>query len=340
MSGDGSEITTRPLLDWLLRQHPDTPKTRAKQWILAGRVSVNGVVLGKPHQLIPDPGDALELGGRHATAPDGGAEWPIHPRATLLFLDTALAIINKGPGLLSVPAPSGEPSALSVLAEFLAGRRKPRDSGGGGKLLPPAYRHLKPMPVHRLDQDTSGVFCLATCPAARQRLIEQVKAHTMTREYVAFAEGRARAAKGTWRNWLQLSRDELRQHVVPKGAAAPGGPEILESITHYEVVAEYPLAGGKGVVTQLRLRLETGRKHQIRVQAAHAGLPLIGDRIYHPGYRSAAGAGAPYDFPRQALHAAVLSLDHPFEPHTRRSWTAPWPADLRQLEIALRAGRR
>ena len=64
-----------------------------------------------------------------------------------------------------------------------------------------------------------------------------------------------------------------------------GNSEAREAVTHYEVLAEYPLAGGKGFVTKLRLRLETGRKHQIRVQAAYAGLPLVGDRTYHPDGR-------------------------------------------------------
>ena len=107
----------------------------------------------------------------------------------------------------------------------------------------------------------------------------------MKREYVAYVEGRSPAPKGTWRQWLQLSRDELRQHVLSEAQAKAAGDEAREAITHYEVIAEYPLADGKGFVTKLRLRLETGRKHQIRVQAAHAGLPLIGDRTYNPGYR-------------------------------------------------------
>ena len=118
-----------PLLDWLLRKHPDTPKSRAKQWILAGRVSVNGVIIRKPHQTMPDPGDALELLGRHATTLDCGSGWQIHPRVSLLYLDAALAIVNKGPGLISVPAPNCELSALSILADFLAGKLKARDRG-------------------------------------------------------------------------------------------------------------------------------------------------------------------------------------------------------------------
>jgi 23S rRNA pseudouridine1911/1915/1917 synthase len=336
MIEDVSKTEDKPLLDWLLRSYPDTPKTRAKQWIVAGRVSVNGVAICKPHQIIPDPGDALKLRDRHTTTLDCGNGWQIHPRVSLLYLDPALAVVNKGPGLISVPAPNCALSALSILADVLVGKLRPRE---GGKSLPPAYRHLEPLPVHRLDQYTSGVFCIATSPAARQHLIEQLKTHTMQREYVAFVEGRARLPKGTWRQWLQLSRDEMRQRVISETQAKAPGAEALEAITHYEVIAEYPLAGGKGFVTKLRLRLETGRKHQIRVQAANAGLPLIGDRTYNPGCRGEGVASPFVDFPRQALHAEVLALEHPFRPGMRMTWTAELHKDLRQLETALRASK-
>jgi 23S rRNA pseudouridine1911/1915/1917 synthase len=332
-------MDTSPLLDWLLRKHPDTPKSRAKQWILAGRVSVNGVIIRKPHQAIADPGDTLELRDRQAATLACGSGWQIHPRVSLLYLDSALAVVNKGPGLISVPASNCDLSALSILADFLAGKLKARDRGVAGKTLPTAYRQLEPLPVHRLDQYTSGVFCMATNPAARHHLIEQLKAHTMKREYVAFVAGRPRTPTGTWRQWLQLSRDELRQHVLPETQLKDAGAEAREAITHYEVIAEYPFAGGKGCVTKLRLRLETGRKHQIRAQAAHAGLPLIGDRTYNPASRRPDHAGRVIDFPRQALHAEVLSLEHPDQPGKRMTWTAELPKDLRQLEAALRSSR-
>ena len=333
------ETKTGPLLDWLLRKYPDTPKTRAKQWILAGRVSVNGVVIRKPQQTIADPGDTLELGDRHATTLACGSGWRIHPRVTLLYLDSAFAIVNKGPGLISVPAPNCNISALSILADFLVGKLKAKDRGAAGRSLPPVYRRLQPLPVHRLDQYTSGVFCIATSPAARHRLIEQLKAHTMKREYVAFVEGRSSTPKGTWRHWLQLSKDELRQQILSETQARARGSEAQEAITHYEVIAEYPLADGKRFVTKLRLRLETGRKHQIRVQAAHAGLPLIGDRTYNPAYRDQDLGNTPIDFARQALHAEVLSLEHPDQSGSRMSCTAELPKDLRQLEAALRCSR-
>ena len=333
------ELKTGPLLDWLLRKYPDTPKTRAKQWILAGRVSVNGVVIRKPHQIIADPGDTLDLGDRHAATLSCGSGWRIHPRVTLLYLDSAFAIVNKGPGLISVPAPNCNISALSILADFLVGKLKAKDRGAAGRSLPPVYRRLQPLPVHRLDQYTSGVFCIAMSPGARQHLIEQLKTHTMKREYVAFVEGRSSTPKGTWRHWLQLSKDELRQQILSETQARARGSEAQEAITHYEVIAEYPLADGKRFVSKLRLRLETGRKHQIRVQAAHAGLPLIGDRTYNPAYRDQDLGNTPIDFARQALHAEVLSLEHPDQSGSRMSWTAELPKDLRQLEAALRSSR-
>jgi 23S rRNA pseudouridine1911/1915/1917 synthase len=336
MNDGRAENDGQPLLHWLLQRHPDTPKTRAKQWILAGRVSVGGVILRKPHQLLHDPGDTLRLLDRQATTLDCGPGWQIHPRVGLLYLDSALAIVNKGPGLVSVPAANCDLSALSILADFLCGKLKALERGAAGRTLPPAYRSLQPLPVHRLDQYTSGVFCIALNPAARGHLIEQLKAHTMKREYVAYVEGRATAPKGTWRHWLELSADELRQQIVSPGKAA----SAQEAITHYEVIAEYPLLGGRGVASKLRLRLETGRKHQIRVQAAHSGLPLIGDRTYNPNCRESARAaptGGHIPFARQALHAELLTLQHPQRPGQPMTWRAELPKDLRQLEATLRA---
>ena len=180
---------------------------------------------------------------------------------------------------------------------------------------------------------------MAMTSAARHHLIEQLKAHTMKREYIAFVEGRSGTPKGVWRQWLQLSRDELHQEVLSETHAPAAGSQAREAITHYEVIAEYPLADAQRVVTKLRLRLETGRKHQIRVQAANAGLPLIGDRTYNPAFRGPDVTDASINFPRQALHAEILTLEHPQQPGRHLSWTAALPKDLSQLETALRSGR-
>ena len=327
----------RPLVDWVLLRHPETPKTRAKQWIQAGRVRVNGAVLRRPHQLLEDPGNRLELLGRQAANVECRNGWQIHPRVALVHLDASLAVVNKGSGLLSVPASRRELSALGILADFLGGRLKAKEPGPAGRSLPAVYRGLEPLPVHRLDQYTSGLFCMALNGVARRALIAQLQTRNMKRSYVAFVEGRPGASQGTWRDWLQLTEDELRQRVLPEARAIGAGVEAKEAITHYEVLAEYSLAGGRGCVTKLRLNLETGRKHQIRVQAAQAGLPLVGDRWYNPKYR--VKASAPIDFPRQALHAETLSLEHPEQPGKRLTWSAEMPKDLKQLEAALRGGR-
>jgi 23S rRNA pseudouridine1911/1915/1917 synthase len=195
------------LLDWLLEQFPDTPKKRARQWIQAGRVTVNGVVLRQPHAEVT--GEIELLDRRQVSLP---VPLAIHPRVTLLHLDPALAVVNKAAGLLSVPDERGELSALSILTDFLAGKLRTAHS------VPPAYRALKPLPVHRLDQYTSGVFCMAMNADARAKLIAQLQAHTMRREYIAFAEGRPKQPTGTWRNWLKLSDDELRQFIVARAS--------------------------------------------------------------------------------------------------------------------------
>lgn len=337
-AGGASRRKGDTLLEWLLREYPDTPRSRAKQWILAGRVFVNGVVARKPHLAIEAQKDSLSLGNRNASTLDCGPGWQIHPRVSLLYLDSELAIVNKGPGLISVPAPNCDLSALSILADFLAGKLKAQQRGVAGKSLPPSYRRLVPLPVHRLDQYTSGVFCMAMNPAARHHLIEQLKTHTMQREYVAYVEGRPAVSNGTWRQWLQLSKNGLCQHIITPAQAKIAGDEACEAITHYELMDEYSKTVGKGFYCKLRLRLETGRKHQIRAQAAYAGLPLIGDRTYNPMYRAREIGSPAIEFPRQALHAEVLRLEHPGRPGTHMAWIAQLPKDLRRLEDDLRSG--
>jgi 23S rRNA pseudouridine1911/1915/1917 synthase len=277
----------------------------------------------------------------------------------LLFLDSSLAVVDKGPGLISVPTDDSTISALSILEDFLAGRLKAQDRSVAGKGVPAAYRNLRPWPVHRLDQFTSGVFCMGMNPSARQQLIEQVRTRKMKRQYIGFVEGRVARQSGVWRDWVALDREGFRQHVVApptvartagrrgqgaglaKGRALPGSEatETVEAVTHYEVMAEYPLPDGR-FATKLRLRLDTGRKHQIRVQAAHAGVPLIGDRIYNPEYQGHARRGPHLDFSRQALHAHSLTLEHPEQTGQWMTWTSDLPNDLRDLERELLGGGR
>lgn len=326
------DANSRTLLDLVLEKYADTPRKRAKEWILAGRVSVAGTVVRKPNQLLPNPPGTLELQGRRLAALVLDEEWRIHPRLSVVYLDSSLAIVNKGAGLLSVPAPITDLSALSILTDFLAGKLRGLGHRTAERRLPAAFRLLTPLPVHRLDQFTTGVLCLAMNPTARAALIEQFSAHTASRQYVAFVDGRPKTPRGTWRHWLRFDDETLRQHV----SSQPSGADAVESITHYEVLDEFALGTTGRVVSKMRFKLETGRTHQIRAQAAHEGLPLIGDRTYHPLYHASKRERAvvPIACERQALHAEELELAHPVSGQ-RLKWSAPLPADLRQLERAL-----
>lgn len=325
----------KTLLDWVLEKFPDTPRTRAKQWIAAGRVSLAGVVLRKPNQMLTDPVGALELQGRRLSTVVLEHEWRIHPRLALVHIDASLAIVNKGAGLLAVPAPYSELSALSILGDFLAGRLHVPVRQIAEYRLPPSFRHFEPLPVHRLDQFTTGVFCLALNPSARAHLIEQFSKHTATRRYVAFVDGQPKTPRGTWRHWLRFDEENLRQHIVARSDAEG----VLEAITHFELVETYTFKGR--AISKLRLSLETGRTHQIRVHAAHEHLPLIGDRVYHPIYHDARQqpGAVPIAFDRQALHAEELELEHPVS-GKRLKWSVPLPDDLQKLERTLQGSKR
>ncbi|MCS7048702.1 MAG: RluA family pseudouridine synthase [Verrucomicrobiae bacterium] len=297
------------LVELVQRRFPDSPRTRIKKWIEQGRVRVNGVVIRQASAEVVESAE-VELAPRHELAWTPRPPRRIHSHLSVLYLDRDLAVVNKAAGLLAVPAPGQPQSALRVFGAWLAGDESP-----------PMFRRLRPMPVHRLDQYTSGVLCFAMNPTARAHLIDQFAKHTVGRTYLAFVEGQPAAMRGTWRHLVRFDEDKMRQRVVGQVGEAPRRAGTVEAITHYEVVEQF------GPVTKLRLRLETGRTHQIRVQAAQEGLPLLGDRRYHPR-----GGGDWIE--RQALHAESLELTHPAT-QQRVTWRAPMPADLVELERRL-----
>lgn len=302
------------LLELVQKQFPDSPRTRIKKWIDQGRVKVNGVVIRQANAEVEESA-RVELVRRHAVTWTPNRPYRIHPRLSVLHLDRDLAVVDKAAGLLAVPAPGQPHSAMRILGGWLAGS----DS-------PPMFRELRPMPVHRLDQYTSGVLCFALNPTARAHLIEQFAKHTAHRTYIAYVEGCPPATRGEWRHLVRFDEEKMRQRVVGEAGERPRRAGTVEAVTQYEVLETF------GSVAKLRLRLETGRTHQIRVQAAREGLPLLGDRRYHPQK----GGGW---IDRQALHAETLELVHPAIGQ-RMSWRAPLPADLVELEQRLRREAR
>jgi 23S rRNA pseudouridine1911/1915/1917 synthase len=172
--------------------------------------------------------------------------------------------------------------------------------------------------VHRIDRDTSGIVVFAKSREARARLKDQFARREPDRVYLAVVHGTPSRDDGTWRDHLAWDDDERHQRVV-----SPRLRGAMEALTHYRVVDRFERA------SLLEVRLETGKRNQIRVQAAAHGHPLVGERQY--ANPSEAGT----TFARQALHAWRLSVRHPIDGRALR-FEAPLPGDLARLMAHLR----
>lgn len=316
---------TRTLMDWAMEICPDSPRKRVKEWIKSGRFYLDGQVVTKGNMQLTDPRGALTFGKPDSATASWVHRRRIHPKLTVLYLDQDLAIVDKGAGLLSVPYEgNNEKSALDLLAEYLndaRGEATRRRLFGG-----PAS--VRPLPVHRLDKFTSGLLCIAMNPAARSSLIDQLHRHQLLREYIAIVDGTCHEESGTWRHFLKLEGGRFEQKLHLKSVEGS-----VQAVTHFILEKVFP----QNRVSRLRIRLETGLKHQIRIQAAEAGLPLIGDRLYHKGTVTAMerkGATLPYGFRRQALHACLIGLKHPSSGKVLR-FESKIPMDMARLEQRL-----
>jgi 23S rRNA pseudouridine1911/1915/1917 synthase len=218
----------------------------------------------------------------------------------IVFEDGDLVIVHKGPGLLSVPDKTGHPALSDRLAGYLTARE--------GKKTP---AH----PLHRLDKDVSGLLVFAKTAKARDALRKQFDAGVPERTYLAVIRGKMRQPEGTISSYLDTKGDKPRSVAPDQGVPA---------VTHYRTLA---VAADCSLV---EVRLETGRKNQIRVHFSEAGRPLLGDRKY--GGPEAHG----FDRRRIALHAYKLTFSHPvdgrplvFEDPVPAAFTKLFPGALR-----------
>tara|TARA_B110000003_G_scaffold237740_1_gene243011 strand:- start:2905 stop:3894 length:990 start_codon:yes stop_codon:yes gene_type:complete len=316
----------KTLLEWCVELQPDSPRKRLKAWIAAGRFCLDGQVVTQAGLMVENGQGRVSFGPPdQAPVTAWGHRKRIHPKLVLVHLDADLAIVDKEAGLLSVPTEDQQKtSAIELLARYL---NDARGEATRRRFFGKADA-VKPLPVHRLDQYTSGLLCVAMNSAARAHLIAQLRAHTFLREYIAYADGCTEAPKGTWRNFLRLDAHKMHQQVVSESTQ---GAEL--ATTHYKVEQVFQPYN----VSRLRIRLETGLKHQIRIQAAAQGMALLGDRRYHPGTLKALkqkGGKVPYGQLRQALHAASIGVQHPTQGNTRL-FHSNLPGDLQQLEQRL-----
>lgn len=231
----------------------------------------------------------------------------------IVYEDDALLVIDKPPGLVVHPAP-GHASGTLVNALLFHCRTL---SGIGGE--------KRPGIVHRLDKDTSGLLLVAKHDRSHRHLAAQLQARQLRRCYVALVRGRLPAPQGTIDAPIgRHPRQRQKMTVVEYSGRA--------ARTHYQVLQTW------GPVSCLRLSLDTGRTHQIRVHLAHIGHPVVGDPLYgagllrwpgHPALEQALRA-----FPRQALHAAQIGFQHP-ESGAWLTFTAPLPSDMATLLACL-----
>ena len=290
----------------LAEMFPDYSRSRLKEWILAGHVTVDDVVVDVPRE---------KMFGGELIAIDTEVESEVRFQAqdlplNIVYEDDDILVINKPAGFVVHPG-AGNPD---------------------GTVLNALLHHCPQLDVvpragivHRLDKDTTGLMVVAKTIAAQTNLVESLQAREITREYEAIASGIMTAGG--------LVDEPIGRHATKRTHMAvtfSGRP----SVTHYRVMEKFRLH------TRLRLRLETGRTHQIRVHMAHITHPLVGDPVYGGRPRPPKNASEELremlrQFKRQALHAAMLSLYHPITGE-QMTWHADVPEDMVALADMLR----
>jgi 23S rRNA pseudouridine1911/1915/1917 synthase len=302
---------------------PELSRSRLKTLILAGEVTVRGAPVRDPAYHVAK-GDTITIDVPEPVAAEPAGE---AIALDIVHEDDDIIVINKPKGLVVHPAAG---HATGTLVNALIAHCGNSLSGIGGV--------KRPGIVHRLDKDTTGLLVAAKNDRAHKSLTEQFADHgrsgAMRRGYMAFAWGVLSRQRGT----VDAPIDRHPQ-AREKMAVREGG---REAITHWEVVETFAGRAGKPVASQLTCQLETGRTHQIRVHLAHIGHPLLGDGVYGPHFKTKANALGPKAqaalaaLGRQALHAYLLTLQHP-KTGEILTWEAPLPEDLLLLQAALRA---
>ena len=289
----------------LARLFPQYSRSRLQDWLESGYIriesGISGGIAGRSSTLSRNEkvmgGEVLAL--EPPKLPSAAAPQAQRMPLKIVFEDDALIVIDKPAGLVVHPG-AGQPdrtlmNALLAHAPALAG-------------VPRAGI------VHRLDKDTTGLLVVAKTVEAQTSLVKQLADRTMGRTYVAVVQGDPQASGTIDAPVGRDVRTRTRMAVSNRGRPSRTAYKVLERFGHAALV---------------ECRLETGRTHQIRVHFQHIRHPLIGDTVYRRGTRRGV------DFPRQALHAAELTLRHPTSGETM-TWKSPLPRDLRGLLETLR----
>lgn len=302
-------------LDKYLTQFlPDLTRTRIQQLITDGFVTVNGKTIKPSHQI-----SAGELIEARLAAPPPSELIPEDIPLRVVYEDRYLLVVDKPAGMVVHPA-CGHPTGTLANALLYHYETLSQMSGQG-----------RPGIVHRLDKDTSGLLVAARDDQTHAALAAQFKEKSTVREYVAVVWGHPQPSHATISSFLTRSSSDRRKIIV---ATTPG----KWAVTHYEVLEKFRH------LSLLRLTLETGRTHQIRVHLSHRGHPVFGDPVYAGRKSQLAGMNAAdtrlgaallENFKRQALHARVLGFVHPVTKQPLH-FESEIPPDMNHLISTLR----
>ncbi|MCW9046737.1 MAG: 23S rRNA pseudouridine(1911/1915/1917) synthase RluD [Gammaproteobacteria bacterium] len=289
----------------LVKMFPDYSRSRLQQWIKAERVLLDGVIPRAKDKVIG--GDQLELHIEHEILDQGVVAQDM--KLDIVYEDDDILVVNKPVGLVVHPAAGHADGTLQ-----------------NGLLFHDDKLHEVPRSgiVHRLDKDTSGLLVVAKTLKAHKLLVEQLQARTVHREYQAIVFGVLTSGGTVDVGIGRHGRDRKKMAVKAEGKQA---------ITHFRVLDRY-----RGH-SRIKVNLETGRTHQIRVHMAHIKHPLVGDQTYGGRLQLPQGCGDALKemlrgFNRQALHARKLGLIHPAT-GKHMEWKAPLPDDMKQLIAVL-----
>lgn len=260
-------------IDKYIADNTELTRSAVQSMILSGGVSADGIAVSKNYKI-----KGTEIISVEVPEPQPMDAFPENIPLNIVYEDNDLLVVNKPKGMVVHPAHGNYSGTLVNALLYHCGESL---SGINGI--------IRPGIVHRIDKNTSGLLIVAKNDRSHLKLAEQIKAHSFTREYEAVATGFFKDISGT-------IDAPIGRHKTDRKKMCVTSENSRNAVTHYSVIKQY------GGYAHIKLRLETGRTHQIRVHLAYTGHSVLGDDVYGKAYKGIEG---------QCLHARKIGFIHP-----------------------------